>query len=159
MLDSIQMSRAKISGIVVLSLFLVAGNVNFVVGRTFYFGVPQDRADSLNVAIGGIPRYSRKEMRVHRFLWNKWRHRQTAMAQVTYFGIDAGNIYTVNIKKDSNGRWVIMEYLRHYQAPEPAAEPTNLVATGIALRWFHLRNGAFIVRLVTEQRKTVALFE
>jgi hypothetical protein len=153
------MSQTKISGVVVLSLFLLAGNVNFVAGRTLYFGGPQNRADSLSVAIGGMPGYSRKEMQVYRFLWNKWSRRQTATVQVTYFGIDAGNIYTINIKKDSSGRWVIVEYVRHYQAPEPAAEPTNLVATGIALRRFRLRNGSFIVRLVTEQRTTVPLFE
>lgn len=98
-------------------------------------------------------------MQAHRFLWRNWQRRQVATAEVTFFGIDAGNIYTVNIKKNSAGRWIVEEYMRHYQAPEPAPEPTNLIAAGVALRRVRLRSGAFIVRIVTEQGKTVPLFE
>jgi len=98
-------------------------------------------------------------MQAHRFLWRKWQRRQVATAEVTFFGIDAGNIYTVQIKKNSAGRWIVEEYMRHYQAPEPAPEPTNLVASGVALRRVRLRSGAFVGRIVTEQGKTVPLFE
>ena len=98
-------------------------------------------------------------MRVHRFLWAKWQRRQVATAEITFFGIDAGNIYTVYIKKDSTGRWTITEYMRHYQVVGTSDEAAKLVATGIALRRFRLRNGVFAVWLVNDQGKTVPMFE
>jgi hypothetical protein len=142
----------KLYLVVILLLVLSAGNFNC-------FAV-QDRSDSMSIAVYALPRYSRKEMQVHRFLWNKWRWRQVATAELMVYAMDTGNIYTVNIQQDSARRWIITEHARHYWAgPNATVEPTTLVATGIALRRFRLRNGTFIVRLVTEQGKTLPLFE
>jgi hypothetical protein len=99
-LGQVQVSRYKIPILGVLSLALLAGSLTHIVARASYFSAAnQDRPNALSVAIHGFPGYSRKEMRVHRFLWNKWQHHQAATAQVTFFGIDAGNIYTIYIKK------------------------------------------------------------
>jgi len=99
-------------------------------------------------------------MQVHRFLWNKWRRRQIATAELTIYAMDTGSVYTVHIQNQSDGRRIITEHVRHYRAAEDAtAEPATLVATGIALRRLRLRNGTFIVRLVTEQGKILPLFE
>ena len=98
-------------------------------------------------------------MRIHRFLWTKWRQRRVATAVITFSGIDAGNVYTVNLTKDSSGRWIIEEYMRHYQAVGPGSTDNKLVASGVAMQRFRLRSGAYVVRLVTSDNKTVALFE
>jgi hypothetical protein len=117
------------------------------------------KRDTISVAIRSDQKYSRNEMHVHRFLWTKWQNRQTATAEVTFFGIDAGAIYTVEIKPDSNGHWLVREYVRHYQAPSRGPEPTNLVAEGVSLRRLRLRSGPYIVRLVTADGKAIPLFE
>src|SRR5687767_8562606 len=75
----------------------------------------QSQNDSLSVAVYALPRYSRDEMRVHRFLWNKWQRRQTATAELTVFAMDTGSIYTVRIQRDSD-RWIVTEHVRHYRA-------------------------------------------
>ena len=142
----------------ILSLVVSAANVDCI-GRAFADMPWQNRADSLSVAVPGLPRYSRKEMRVHRFLWTKWRQRRAATAELTFFGIDAGNVYTVNLKRDSGGRLVIEEYMRHYQAVGPGSTADTLVASGVALQRFRLRGGAFAVRIVTGDGRTVPLFE
>jgi hypothetical protein len=113
----------------------------------------------ISVAIPGTNKYTRKEMRVHRFLWTNWQRRRNATAEVTFFGIDAGNVYTVYLKKDSGGRWIVEEYMRHYQAVGPGSTDDTLVASGIAIRRFRLRSGAFVVRIVTGDGKTVSLFD
>jgi hypothetical protein len=144
------MSRYSIVGII-LSL-LLAGNCSC-------FAAQKER-ESLSVAVYALPRYTRKEMRVHTFLWNNWRRRQAVTAELTVFAMDTGNIYTVRIEQDSAQRWTITEHVRHYAAlPGATPEPTKLVATGTALRRIRLRNGRFVVRLVTEQGKTIPLFE
>jgi hypothetical protein len=119
----------------------------------------QQKSNSMTVAIPAMDKYSRKEMRVHHFLWNNWQRGRPATAEVTFWGIDAGEIYTVEMKPDSSARFVVREYVRHYQAPARGPEPTILVAEGVTLRRFRLRSGPFIVRLVTNDRKTVPLFE
>ena len=138
------------------SLVVSAANVDCI-GRAFADMPWQNRADSLSVAVPGLPRYSRKEMRVHRFLWTKWRQRRAATAELTFFGIDAGNVYTVNLKRDSGGRLVIEEYMRHYQAVGPGSTADTLVASGVALQRFRLRGGAFAVR--GQQRRAGLLAE
>ena len=116
--------------------------------------------DSLAVAVYALPRYSRSEMRVHRFLWERWQQRRTATAELTIFAMDTGSIYTVRIRTRSNGRSIITEHVRHYSGPPDAKpEPTILVATGVALRQFRLRNGKFAVRLVTKRGALLPLFE
>ena len=135
----------------IFSLFL-AGDFKSFAG--------QRQRNSLSVAVYALPRYTEKEMRVHRFLWNKWQRRQTATAELTIFAMDTGNIYTVHIKRVSAQGWIITEHVLHYQAlPGAPRESTKLVATGTALQRFPLPNGRFVVRLVTEQGKTVPLFE
>ena len=130
-----------------------------IVGAGFLCATAQPKTNSITVAIPAMDKYSRKEMRVHRFLWDNWQRRRPATAEVTFWGIDSGDVYTVEMKPDSNGRFVVREYMRHYQAPARGPEPTTLVAEGRTLRRFRLRSGPFIVRLVTNDRKTVPLFE
>jgi len=113
----------------------------------------------LSIAIQAGNKYSRKEMRVHRFLWTNWQRRRTATAEVTFFGIDAGNIYTVSLKRNAGAHWIVEEYMRHYQAVGPGSTDNKLVASGVALRRFRLRSGAFAVQLVTGDGKTVPLFD
>jgi|GEM_PF-2590899 len=144
------MSRYSIVGLILL--LLLAGN--------FSCFAAQNQSESLSVAVYALPRYTRKEMRVHRFLWNKWQRRQVATAELTVYAMDTGNIYTVRIQQDSAQRWIITEHVRHYAAlPGATPEPTKLVATGNALRRVRLRNGTFVVRLVTGDGKTVPLFD
>jgi hypothetical protein len=81
--------------------------VFLLVLATHFSHASAQNKSKITVAIPGADKYSRTEMRVHRFLWSNWQRRQTATAEVTFFGIDAGNIYTVEMKRDSNGRWVV----------------------------------------------------
>jgi hypothetical protein len=79
---------------------------------------------------------------------------------VTFWGIDSGDVFTVYIKPDERGRWLVTEYVRHYQFPNRGRpETTTLIATGAALRAYRSTRGRLDVRLVTEKRKTVPLFE
>ena len=119
----------------------------------------RSQTTSLSVQVWAGPRYTRKEIRVHTFLWNNWRRRRVATAEITFSGKDAGNVYTVHIKQNSAGRWIAEEYMRHYQIVDNTDESTKLIATGVALQRFRLRNGAFAVRLVTDDGKTLSLFE
>ena len=73
--------------------------------------------------------------------------------------MDFGAVHTVYLKPDESGRWTITEYARHYQLPEREPEPDKLIATGVGLRPRRLRNGAFVVRLITETGTTLPLFQ
>jgi hypothetical protein len=157
-------SRRRVNSIVrrnlpIMKIACKLAVVFLLVLATHFSHARAQNKSKITVAIPGADKYSRKEMRVYRFLWSNWQRRQTATAEVTFFGIDAGDIYTVEMKRDSNGRWVVREYMRHYQAPARGPEPTTLVAEGVGLRRLRLRSGAFIVRLVTTSGKAVPLFE
>jgi hypothetical protein len=101
---------------------------------------------------------SRQLSAAYRFLWHSWQRKQRAAIDVTFWGTDAGAVHTVYLKPDESGRWTITEYARHYQLPEREPEPDKLIASGVSLRPARLRNGAFVVRLITESGTTLPLF-
>jgi hypothetical protein len=87
---------------------------------------------------------------VRKFLWRKFRSRQSATAKVSSNGIDAGMIYTVYLKRKQKGRWLITEYLRYWHIDDPSPQPPKLITKGISLRPSSLDTGGFAVLLATK---------
>jgi hypothetical protein len=102
---------------------------------------------------------SRQLSAAYRFLWHSWQRKQRVVVDVTFWGVDFGAVHTVYLKPDESGRWTITEYARHYQLPQHEPEPDKLIATGINLRRRRLRNGGFVLGLITENGTTRPLFQ
>ncbi len=84
----------------------------------------------LEIGLGSTP----KLQRAFRFIWTHWQARRPAQVNLTFFGKDAGVIYTVTVRRNRAGRWQVDEYRRAYHAPEDRPQPLEWVQTGY--RWF-----------------------
>ena len=115
---------------------------------------------SFSIDLSSNPtKFSRELSLAYRFLWHSWQRKQPAVVDVTFWGMDSGAVHTVYLKPDESGRWTITEYARHYQLPEREPEPDKLIARGVNLRPRRLRNGSFVLRLVTESGTTRSFFQ
>jgi hypothetical protein len=84
----------------------------------------------------------------YQFLWSHWTARRAARVTVTFYGIDAGVVHTITIRRGSRGVWRIDEHRRFYAARQRTEQASVLVQSARDARRVESADSGFSIELV-----------